>query len=59
MTKMQESGGQSKAPDIKGDENLFICPMCEAEHAVPGEKSGAELMCPKCVVPLKKKPGKQ
>ena len=55
MKKVQESGGQSKAPDVKGDENLFICPMCEAEHAVPGEKSGAELMCPKCVVPLKKK----
>ena len=55
MKKMQESGGKSNSPDVKGNEELFICPMCEAEHAVPGEKSGAELMCPKCVVPLKKK----
>jgi uncharacterized paraquat-inducible protein A len=58
MSKQEKSGDKSGSGDVKGEENLFICPMCEAEHAVPGQESGAELMCPKCTIPLKAKPVK-
>jgi uncharacterized paraquat-inducible protein A len=55
MKKMEKPVDESTSRDDKGEEKFFICPRCNSEHAVPGEKSGEELLCPKCVVPLKSK----
>jgi uncharacterized paraquat-inducible protein A len=56
MSKPQEEfGGKGGSGDVRGDENLFVCPECDAEHAFPGHKPGDKLMCPKCAIPLKAK----
>ena len=55
MNTKEKSGDKSDSPKVKGDEEIFICPLCDTEHAVPGQKSGEEMLCPKCVVPLKAK----
>ena len=58
MSKQEKSGEKSGSGNVKGGENLFICLMCAAEHAVPGQEAGAEQMCPKCAIPMKAKPAK-
>jgi uncharacterized paraquat-inducible protein A len=55
MDTQKKSGTESESPKVKKEEELFICPICDAEHAVPGVEAGEELLCPKCVVPLKAK----
>jgi len=54
MNKQEESDVKGQKPDVKADEDYFVCPLCDAEHAVPGV-AGEEMLCPKCVVPLKPK----
>ena len=57
MNTQEKSGGKSDSPQAKKEEELFICPLCDTEHAVPGQP-GAEQLCPKCKVPLKAKQSK-
>jgi hypothetical protein len=40
---------------VTGQENLFVCPACNAEHAFPGQKPGEPLKCPVCAIPMKAK----